>query len=308
MNSSSTRLSAESCEHPLSSGEDAGSICLDLSGTSCRLIAERVKFSRGTCWAHESPDHLLYETDARIVRSPWRPVDDIQQDFLLGHSEQNAAHHRIAIIDLPKQLVEQACQIQCRMADAAQRQDARRELAALTRTLSSELKAAYGWDLMGEPASVGFSSSLPGMTNTTVNSMNGLRVGLHLDSWDRLPIDSRWRGSNRICLNIGKSLRYLQFVPLCALSIAERLALGSVSRPGFEITGFSGKTLDYARKFLAAYPNTVVFRVAILPGEAYIAPTENMIHDGSSEDSGSDDVTLTIRGHFHPITILSQGD
>jgi len=275
-------------------------IRLDLHLASCRRIDERVSFSPGTCWAYQSPQPSLYEPYARIARSPWRPVGDVRPDWLLDRCDRSAAHHNtLAVVNLRTPLIERARHIQWRMADPSQRQDARRELAPLTIALFSELKGEYGWDLIGEPASCGFHSLPPGMTNTTVNSMNGLRIGLHFDSWDQLPVESRWRGSNRICLNIGKGPRYLQFVPLSAFSIAERLAA-----VGHEdaITGPSGKTLDYARRFLATYGDIAVFRVSIFPGEAYIAPTENMIHDGSSEDSGSDDVTLTIRGHIHPRT------
>ena len=41
-------------------------------------------------------------------------------------------------------------------------------------------------------------------------------------------------------------------------------------------------------------------RVVVRPGEAYIAPTEDVIHDGDTEAITTADVALTLLGRFRP--------
>ncbi len=46
------------------------------------------------------------------------------------------------------------------------------------------------------------------------------------------------------------------------------------------------------------YPDYPVIKVRVAPGEAYIAPTENMIHDGSTVGKQYPDIHLTLFGYF----------
>jgi hypothetical protein len=50
--------------------------------------------------------------------------------------------------------------------------------------------------------------------------------------------------------------------------------------------------------FMTLFPSYPVVRVRIHPGEAYVAPTENILHDGSSIDMNAMDITFSIRGRF----------
>jgi hypothetical protein len=63
-----------------------------------------------------------------------------------------------------------------------------------------------------------------------------------------------------------------------------------------------------AAVFLRAFPNYLVVRVRIAPGEAYFAPTENLIHDASTEGQTHGDITMTIHGHFKWCCGVSLGD
>jgi hypothetical protein len=51
---------------------------------------------------------------------------------------------------------------------------------------------------------------------------------------------------------------------------------------------------------MRAYPDYPVTALTIHPGEAYIAATENLIHDGSSMGLTDPDVLFTILGEFTP--------
>jgi hypothetical protein len=60
----------------------------------------------------------------------------------------------------------------------------------------------------------------------------------------------------------------------------------------------TGHSTQIIGAFLAQNPDYPVTRVRVDPGEAYIAPTENIIHDGSSLGQRFSDVHVTIRGYF----------
>jgi len=52
------------------------------------------------------------------------------------------------------------------------------------------------------------------------------------------------------------------------------------------------------KSFMSTFPNYPVVRVRLRPGEAYIAPTENILHDGSSAGVGNVNHYLSLRGRF----------
>jgi hypothetical protein len=133
-----------------------------------------------------------------------------------------------------------------------------------------------------------------------MNTITGRYVGLHFDSWDRLPTTERHLGQNRVCLNLGPGPRGLQFVPLTAMEMDARLD----DLPAVDAEGPTRRHGDLARGFLRQFPDEPVFRIVILPGEAYIAPTENLVHDGWTVDTAGPDVTLSIREHFEPLAEL----
>jgi hypothetical protein len=142
----------------------------------------------------------------------------------------------------------------------------------------------------------GFRVGNGNCNHTTINQKNKKFVGLHIDSWDRAPVHSRWSAQNRICINLGQGERALQFVPMQSKLFASKIKLFdepiSIASNSVEK---SVDTSDIARHFLCLHPNTTIIRVKIKPKEAYIAPTENIIHDGCSLTSHPD-ITFTLRG------------
>jgi len=129
---------------------------------------------------------------------------------------------------------------------------------------------------------------------------------LHFDSWDRLgPLD-RGRATNRLCVNIGRGSRQFLFVPKPAAEAVRELALRRIDVLSDEqaLRDSTGR-LDLARRYLEVFPDTPVLRLRVLPGEAYIAPTENLIHDGSSDESIESDISVTVRGFFVPLATMT---
>jgi hypothetical protein len=124
----------------------------------------------------------------------------------------------------------------------------------------------------------------------TVNASTGQFLGLHFDSWMRLPPDQRSDAPNRLCLNLGREARYLLFVNVQMAGILRTLFAGQPPQN-------AGAT-DLGRLFLQRFSDFPVISLRIDPGEAYIAPTENMIHDGCTANATTPDIALTLLGRF----------
>jgi hypothetical protein len=133
-----------------------------------------------------------------------------------------------------------------------------------------------------------------GLNTVTYNPEEQCFIGLHLDSWDRFPLEKRHLSTNRICINLGFEDRFFLFINLTLMDIFYLLNVNELDEaPEFSLKNrqerlrqyyFSNpsnqlKTQpDYLRQmFLHQYPHYPVVKVRVSPGEAYIAPTENII-------------------------------
>jgi hypothetical protein len=123
--------------------------------------------------------------------------------------------------------------------------------------------------------------------STTWDRNDGRLTGLHIDRWERGPVASFSSARNRVCLNLGPRSRYLVFVPLDLPELA--------ARSGIDRTG--SFTTSHAQTYLRQNPMTPVCRLRIEPGEAYVAPTECLIHDGQAS-SAEGEWVYTVFGRF----------
>lgn len=137
-----------------------------------------------------------------------------------------------------------------------------------------------------------FHVNEPGQKWVTVDYKQNRRVGLHVDQWDQNRPDHTDKSSNRITLNLGRCNRYLLFI---------NLTIGRIMQIIRERVGHNMEFADISsviNYFFNYYPDYPVLRLCLKPYHAYIAPTENMIHDGSTFDSTFPDVTFMSRGYY----------
>lgn len=113
-------------------------------------------------------------------------------------------------------------------------------------------------------------------------------AGLHVDDWDEAA--ERQSTRNRLCINLGREPRYFVFINRTVSQ------LDGETQAGGQLAGQRGTRLG--NSFMAAAPRYPVVRLRVDPGEAYIAPTDDLIHDGSSEGKRYPDITYTLLGHF----------
>lgn len=126
-----------------------------------------------------------------------------------------------------------------------------------------------------ESTFIGHTESPAGYRTTTVDQRFGRRNGIHLDNWDRLPIDERKRSRRRLAVNLGPGHRYLVVTMEDICDISAR----------YQIPSAYPRTED-VRDFVREGGSLSCVRIRIEPGEGYIAPTELVPHDGSTSGAG----------------------
>ncbi|WP_405979049.1 hypothetical protein [Streptomyces sp. NBC_00158] len=130
---------------------------------------------------------------------------------------------------------------------------------------------------MGDPEAVylGQALSKADMTTTTDNRADGRLLGLHLDNWDKLPYAEKHTARRRLCLNLGPGTRYIVLGAVDAQTVCRAV------HPADHLRRYP-HTDDY-RAYVAGGRPLQLARMRIDPGEGYLAPTEYLLHDGSTE-------------------------
>jgi hypothetical protein len=131
----------------------------------------------------------------------------------------------------------------------------------------------------------------PNLKHTTFDREKRQFIGLHLDNWEKDPINLKHRSKNRICINLGLEPRYLMFYNIGIDKMAELIGCQNLEEISHDVNYIF-------QNFVHKYQNYPVFRIQINPYEAYIAPTEYLIHDGSTLNTKYPDINLVIRGEF----------
>ena len=121
----------------------------------------------------------------------------------------------------------------------------------------------------------------------TVDRASGMRLGLHLDSWDGLEVSSRWKSRNRIVVNGGPGDRYVYLVPVPIETMAERVASSASLHPG-EVTD----------TYIHNNRRTPCLRMLQSANVAYVCCTERLVHDACVIPGGDRAESRHYLGHF----------
>ncbi len=241
--------------------------------------------------------HVPYAARTFVPLEPWRNLETTEDSSSIWQPRPAPTRNSgIAIVRLTQEymialrrayldlrrahLDSSSCEL-----DTAQAKEALERASA---DLLSDIRSLCR--VKGEVVFSGVARHQANLSTATVNPTTGLYAGLHLDSWDRLPLDKRQDSTNRLCANIGTTDRFLLFIP-CTLHRI-RLRLESLEQSPVATPS------SLVNRFLSAFPAEPVYRVRVRPHEAYIAPTENMIHDGSTAGSTGPTHCATFRGNI----------
>ncbi|MFF5447147.1 hypothetical protein [Streptomyces sp. NPDC012888] len=153
-------------------------------------------------------------------------------------------------------------------------------------------------DHLGDPEAqyLGQALAKPGMTTTTQNHAAGLLLGLHLDNWDKLIHGAKAHGRRRLALNLGPGTRYIILGALDAQAVCR-----TVHPTDYALR--YPHTTDYRAHVAAGHPIRV-YRFRLAPGEGYTAPTEYLLHDGSTDGQAEPSAMAFWLGHW-PCGVLT---
>jgi hypothetical protein len=259
---------------------------------------DRVFLSDGTTSLQQlENDKAEYYPGAFLPRTPWRKPADWESKHLWQDSGV-ANVDFVGIASIPNELLAALRKVINDGEDKdALRQLEPRRIREFIGPLIDYLRERFAYK--SEPFNHGIHVHRPGRETVTLNTATGKYLGLHLDSWERYSVEARARSLNRICVNFGAEPRHLLFLNLSLMNVAR---LAEVSQ----------ETADHAYDsvgpaFMSRFPGYPIVKVRIAPGEAYIAPTDNIIHDASTVGSRSPSVTLTLRGWFTVPAVQARG-
>jgi hypothetical protein len=249
---------------------------------------DRVFLSAGTTSPQQpASGNAEYNPGAFLPKTPWRKPTDWENKRLWQNSGITNVDF-LGVASIPNELLAELLTLVRDTNTDALRQLEPRRIREFIGPLIDYLRDRFAYK--SEPFNHGIHVHRPGRETVTINTATGKYLGLHLDSWEPYPVEARARSLNRICVNIGAEPRHLLFLNLSLMNVAR---LAEESR----------ETADHAYDsvgpaFMSRFPGYPIVKVRIAPGEAYIAPTDNIIHDASTVGSQTPSITLTLRGWF----------
>ncbi|MCC3411677.1 MULTISPECIES: hypothetical protein [unclassified Microcoleus] len=246
----------------------------------------RLFLSSGTEQASVSTDRALtpYCSDAIVPRLPWRTLTSLEQKILFSSKLENLPSLYVSILNIPQNILGYlndlgSVEDHRLLKYVLQKERVKKGISLIQeyietfRIQSAELSEyRIGWNA-------------PNQMTVTVGS-DSCRVGLHIDN-------QRGSSLHRISINLGSEPRYFLFINL---SIEQLYRL--LSETDDNVVSKTSGSSRIGRAFMQLFPNYPVVKLRVNPGEAYIAPTEHITHDGCTEVTESLDVFFTLRSLF----------
>lgn len=120
---------------------------------------------------------------------------------------------------------------------------------------------------------LGYVDQDPGLRTSTIDQSQDLRIGIHLDNFDKLSLAERTTGRRRLAVNFGSGPRHLLLATIDVLDVC------LVNNP-HQLSRYPHT--DDLRSYVGDRQPLTVLRIRLDPGQGYIAPTELLPHDGST--------------------------
>ena len=252
----------------------------------------RIWINRGTVPATRISNES-YEPLALVPALNWRKPESDEAAILIENDPDPDYTSTIGVIRLPKNLVDQLTEFEISnvssIGELSEKIQEQPDLFNQIREGFKEVIGKYSYIENGyliHDILVNDGNRL----STTINMNNKLFTGMHIDFWDQLKLNQIDDARNRISFNLGKSPRYFLFINQTISQITDGL------KQHVDISNFNQEKV--LKEFFRINPDYPVTKVKVEPFEAYIAPTENLIHDGSTLGSTSKDIQLFTRGYF----------
>jgi hypothetical protein len=260
-------------------------ISVDVLG-SLRSLQERLNICSGTRPAARED----YKPTAILPTLDWRPLTPAEAELLSIGAKNLTDAEAVSVIKLPSEVSDELQFIRLAIAKHNKRTVVDNlmnhpKFRAATRRMLA-ICSEVGVD---DVKILGHYFNPPGSDSSSLSAENKY-VGLHVDSWNSNRVSARGEGyPARLSINLAPEPRFLQFINLSLRQIAQVVDYTPSDHPN-----------EFVRQFLSRYPNYPVLKLAIHPGEAYICPTETVIHDGTLRGRTYFDAQVTLLGSFRP--------
>jgi hypothetical protein len=132
----------------------------------------------------------------------------------------------------------------------------------------------------------------PSSPSTAFDAKTGKFVGLHLDDHENLGFHERSRGFQLLSINLGSAPRYFQFLNQDVRSLLR--CVGEDSR----LPETARTAASLVQTVFKRFPGCPIVRVVLEPGQGYVAITQDLIHDGGTNDLGRPDISCLLAGRF----------
>ncbi len=238
----------------------------------------RLTVSRGVVAASAALTGQNYASGAWIPRGPFEALRAHEFEALTG-ARRPERSRSVGLVRVRPGLL-------ARLRSAIAGNAPAEELSACVEALCEDL--AGEWVVRAPPTTLSAGCNLAGLHTVTKDPDTQVFVGLHVDTFDQEYEAGRRNAKNRVSANVGDEPRYFLFVPVAF----QRLAEGADRR-----RDGASVVCDYLQR----HPEQPVLRLRVEPGEAYVAPTESLIHDASSLWMKTRDLHVTGRGTFDPM-------
>lgn len=263
-----------------------------------------IEFSAGIISARAQYRSLHYWDRAFVPKLPWRRPSDSELDLVLGSAGAAEPGKWIQLIKIEKDVLRAfagaTAASRCPTDLFLRKYKAGAECReAIAKTV--EFARTLTWPEHPNVDRAGVFFKAPGLPTTTPSKYPEL-LGIHIDSaYKQIPLGERKHAPGRISINLGPDDRFLLFVPVGVDQIQEMLRAKQIQYPAEH----ESMTHEFRTAFMSHFPDFPVVKVRVRSGEAYIAPTENMIHDGCTLGQNCFDVQFSACGHFRPQSSLS---
>jgi len=250
-------------------------------------LTEVLHLNSGVTFYQRGPrfGQQLYVDQCFLAREDWRACDNGTASALAHNCVEKPASSIMEVLRLDADLVQRL--------RAARPADRRLDDASMLEAPFAELLTVLAptWHVMSELHPLGYAVYPPGFKTVTFDARQSRFIGLHIDEIDGLQMDKCSDARLRICINLGSQERHLVFIPVSVNEMARRLSYSTAELARQRSTPF-------IQAFMHAFPDQFVLRLGVAPGEAYVAPTENLIHDASTMWMSVQDLSLTILAHM----------
>lgn len=228
-------------------------------------------------------------------RSDWRPLSTAEMDHVLSPLADLDYKQNIGLFRLPAQLIMLLSELGLgelsNLEEAKQQIVEKKELfSRVNTTLNQFIREFSTPGSSVTPYIQGIFYNNPGLETIGVSDKG--YIGLHIDNGHAFKVDQLSAAPNRMCINLGREDRHLLFIPRTSGAILRSL------QATMDIDTLRYKEYQLTRDFLSANPDCPALRMRQKPYEAYIAPTDNIIHDGCTVGMQGMDVSLVLIGEF----------